>query len=216
MSRCFYLLPVCLLLGLGPTSEARAGEERFDLGAKLNVMAGDGVPTNDVVGYGLVGRWHFSDRFSLGLMVDHSPEFDVERTPELLGIVQDPSLEVIDSKATSTSIKLSLERRWGGERRIEWVLGVIVGIDSIDVEDVPGRDAFGNAFVIRTDAGTEPVAGVLGGARFKIGRRCLLEATLHAEQHFAGWKLEELSSGRRGEQGDYLLTGIQLGLAIRF
>lgn len=204
-------------VGVALLGVASAGaQDRLDLGARFNVLAGDGEPTNDVLGYGLVGRWHLNDLWSVGVGLDHSPEFDVERTPRLLGIEQDPTLEDIDSTATSTGVRAWVERRYARPGRLEWFWGVGAGADSIDVDDVAGRDAAGHDFVIRADAGTELHVGALAGLRFRMGRSWYGEAALRAEQHFADWKLTETITGRTATVDDYLLTGIHFALSRRF
>jgi hypothetical protein len=204
-------------IGVVLLAGASAGaQERFDLGVRFGVLAGDGEPTNDVLGYGLVGRWPLGELWSLGVGLDHSPEFDVERTPRMLGIEQDPTLEVIDSKATSTGLRAWMERRYPRPGRLEWFWGAGAGVDSIDVDDVAGRDAAGGDFLIRTEAGTELHVGALAGLRFRMGRSWYGEAALRAEQHFADWKLTEATTGRTATVDDYLLTGIHFALSRRF
>ncbi len=193
------------------------GAEGFDLGGRSDVLVGDGEPTNDVITYSLFGRWHMNDRWSLELIASHSPEFDVERTPKLLGIEQDPTLEVIDSKAASTTFQVYLERWYGRpERRLEWYWGVGAGLASVDVDDVSGRTDRGRAFTIQTDAGTEPIVGATAGLRFRVGERWGLETSLRAEQHFADWELLDTSTGATASVEDYLLTGIHFGVSYRF
>ena len=82
--------PRLLLLAMAAAEPLplEAEERRFDLGLRANVLTGDGEPTNDVLGYGLVARVPLGEHWSLGLGLDHSPEFDVERTEKILGFEQ--------------------------------------------------------------------------------------------------------------------------------
>lgn len=211
--RAFLLVLAVVFVG-APAASAQTG---FDLGARGNVMLGSGEPTNDVIGWGVFGHWRFSDRWSVGASVDHSSEFDVERTPELVGIEQDPSLETIDSTATSTGVLVWIERRYARPQgRLEWFWGVGAGINSVDVDEVTGRAADGRTFTLTTDAGTEPMLAALAGGRLRLVSQLFLELSVRAEQHFADWTIEDRDSGARGTIDDYLLTGGSLGLAFRF
>lgn len=128
------------LLALVLISSPAFGAEGFDLGLRADALVGDGNPTNDVPTASLFGRWHFNDRWGVELIASHSPKFDVERTPEFLGITQDPNLEVIDSKGTSTTFQVYLERWYGRPgRRLEWYWGVGTGLASVDIDDVSDR-----------------------------------------------------------------------------
>ena len=147
----------------------------------------------------------------------HSPEFDVERTPELLGIVQDPGVPDIDSKASSTGVRVFAERWYGDPgRRVHYFWGIGAGADSIDIDDVSGQTETGENFTIQTDAGTQAVVAALGGIQVRLGQHWALETSLRAEYHFADWQLRETVSGTTGSVSGYLLTGIQAGVVFRF
>ena len=180
-------------------------------------MTGSGEPTNDVPGYGLYGRYRLNDRWAVGFGADLSDEFDVERTAELVGLVQDPSVEDVDSKGSSQGLGAWIERRYGGdERRLQWFWTAGLGFLSVDVDDQSGPLADGGTFDVIVDAGSEIVASVGVGMRVRLGSRFFLEPTLHADQHFADWTLTDRVSGATGTIDDYLLTGVSVGFTVRF
>ena len=205
-----------LMLG-GITPVLAEDDRRWDAGLRLNVLAGSGQPTNDVIGFGIFGRYRLSDRWAVGLGVDISDEFDVERTPELVGLVQDPDAPVVDSKGSSESLSAWVERRYGGDARcVQWYWSAGLGVNSVDVDDQVGPLAGGGTFDVAIDAGTEMVASASVGLRVRLGQRFLFEPALRLDQHFADWDLTDRVSGTTASIDDYTLTGIHLGFAYRF
>jgi len=57
-----------------------------------------------VLGFGVFGRYRLDDRWTVALGVDMSDEFDIERSPELVGLVQDPKAPVVDSTGSSEGL----------------------------------------------------------------------------------------------------------------
>ena len=43
---------------LSLVSASNAQEAKWELGLRGNVMLGDGVPANDMLGYGIIGRYY--------------------------------------------------------------------------------------------------------------------------------------------------------------
>lgn len=206
-----------LLVGVLAAASLVAAAERdprFELGLRANVVGGTGKPSNDILGAGLFGRYRLSDRWALGVGVDHSPEFDVERAPDLVGLV---SPEVIDAVGTSTAVTGWIEqtfRRPNGRWAWYWSAGL--GINAVDVDDVSGPLVGGGSFDITTDAGTELLAvAALGGQR-RFGESWGIEAALRAERHFADWDMLDRRSGATGRIDDYLVRGVHLAVTHRF
>ena len=205
-----------LMLGAVPPVLAE-DDRRWDTGIRLNIIGGSGKPTNDVLGYGVLGRYRLDDRWTLGLGVDISDEFDIERTPELVGLEQDPDAPVIDSTGSSEGLNAWIERRYGGDdRRLQWFWAVGAGVNSVDVDDQAGLLAGGGSFDIAIDAGTEWVASASVGLRVRVGERFLFEPALRLDQHFADWDVTDRVSGATASIDDYLLKGVHLAFAYRF
>jgi hypothetical protein len=200
-------------LAAAPTA---AENGRFALGLRVNVVAADGKPANDIPGAGLFGHYRLSDRWSLGFALDHSPKFDVERPYEFLGLAGDPEAGEIDADGTSTAVSGWIERVYGRpERRTEWFWGVGGGVVAVDVDDVEGPLADGGSYAITEDVGTELVASARAGLRLRF-RRWDAEASLGLDQHFTDWTVRDRVSGRTTSLDDYQVTGIRLGARYRF
>jgi hypothetical protein len=191
-------------------------EDRFDIGARLDLPHADGEPANDIPGYGLFGHYRWDDRWALGFALDVA-EYDFEEPARLLGITQDPAVDVVDAKADGTTLSAWFERTLGEPgSKGHWYWGAGLGLASVDVPDARGPVAGGGTFDIETDAGTEVVVTLLGGRRFRFGDRWALDLTLHLDEHFAEWEVVDRVSGRTGTIDDYFTYGGNLGLAFRF
>jgi len=204
------------LAGIAGGVRAQDGEGPFDLGVGLDVVGANGEPANDILAFGVLGHWRWTERWRVGFAIDHSPEFDVERPYELLGLVGDPLVGEIDASATHTTASGWLERVYPRGGRIEWFWNVGAGVASVDVDDVEGPLIGFGAYDIATDAGTEILAGVGGGLRVALGTSWRLEAALRLDEHFADWELRDRISGRTASVDDYTVRGVTLGLLRRF
>ena len=217
MNTAHRLLAIAPLVAFFFCGSVQAQDSRFEAGLRLNVLVADGEPTNDMPGAGAFGRYRLSDRWRFGFALDHSPEFDVERPYEFIGLVGAASAGEIDAKGTSTSFLAWIERvyeRPGG--RLEWFWGLGAGIATVDVEDVAGPLEGGGTYDITQEVGTELLASASAGLRWRFARRWALEAALRLDQHFTDWALTDRVSGRTGTLDDYLAQGAHFGLAYSF
>jgi len=199
---------------LALAAPSAAEESKLDIGLRFDIGLGNGEPTNDIIGYSLFGHYRVNERWNLGFAADYSPEFDFERTPDLLRLT---TPEVIDAKGTSITISGWIERvyrRPGG--RYEWFWSAGLGFNSVDVEDISGPLEDGGTFDIRTDAGSEFQAMLGVGARRWFGESWGLEAAVHIDQHFADWKVTDRVSGATGTISDYTVNTINLGFLKKF
>lgn len=208
------LLAVGLHLVAAGFASAAEGDPRFDLGLRANIVGGTGRPSNDILGGGLIGHWLLGGRWAVGLGIDHSAKFDVERAPDLVGLT---SPEVIDAVGTSTALTGSIERTFGPpDGRWEGFLSGGVGINAVDIDDVSGPLVDGGVFDISTDAGTELLALAGLGGRWWFGDHWGAEAQVQVQRRFADWELVDRASGATGTIDDYTLRGILLTLLRRF
>ena len=212
------VVSIVLALGIALAAPPAIGQEpRFDLGLRLDVVAADGVPANDIPAVGLFGHRRLSERWWIGLAVDHSPKFDVERPYEFLGLVGDPAAGEIDADATSTRLTGWIERVYARPgRRLEWFWSAGGGVALIDVDAVAGPLDGGGSYDIAQEVKTELLASVGAGLRLGFARRWAFEAALRADRHFTDWTVADRVSGRAASLTDYTVQGIDLGMAYRF
>lgn len=193
---------------------AGADDADYELSARLNLVGATGTPSNDILGYGLIVHRRLTDDWQLGVSIEHSPEFDVERPNELLDI---DSTSETDAVASMTMLTAVAERRYAlgdGNWTGFWNLGV--GVASIDSDNARGDVEGGGRFDIEVDADTETV--LLGGAgfmqRLSENWSARYEATI--ERHFADWTVTDRVTGASDSYGDYTVSGIRLGVNYRF
>ena len=97
-----FWIPALVAATLAVPMPSMAEEGKFDLGVRFDIGLGSGEPANDIIGYGLFGHYKLNERWNVGFAVDYSPEFDFERTPDVLGLA---TPEVFDAKGTSTTCR---------------------------------------------------------------------------------------------------------------
>ncbi|MEX0735130.1 MAG: outer membrane beta-barrel protein [Steroidobacteraceae bacterium] len=189
---------------------------RIAVGARLQTTMANGVPANDMPGYGVYGLYRLNDQWAVGLSVDRT-EFDYEEPARRLGIPLDPAADPIDAKAEATIISASVERSFSApEASREWFLGGAVGVADTDVPDITGPTATGGTFEIHTEVDRELIVSLLGGVRQRFAERWFAEFTLRADQHFAAWEPEDRVSGATARHDDYFAYGFHLGIGYRF
>lgn len=181
-------------------------EEGFEVGGRLDLMLGNGEPSNDVPSYGVFARYAFSDEWKFGILLQHS-DWDFERPAVLLGITQSPAVEDIDSKASQDAVSAWVESVFGrpGNWTAFWQLGA--GAAFIDVPNASGPTSSGGQFNIRIDAPTTPFVFGVAGLRRELGERWRIEGALRLEYLFADYDLTDLVSGQTASIGSYSQYG---------
>lgn len=207
---------VGLMLAIaGFASPLLADEPRWDVGIRANIMGGTGFPTNDVLGAGAFARYRFKPAWAAGFAIDTSSEFDFERPYASVGVVQDPSVTVIDAVGSSVMISGWIERQYTRQRH-EWFWTAGLGINDIDMEPATGPTDDGGTFNISTDAGTQFLVSTGGGYRRALGQHWWIEAALRLEWHEADWRVTDSVSGNTGTVDGHRLLGVGLGFGYRF
>lgn len=207
------LLLLALVLASIPASADE--NDKFELGVHLGTMLGDGVPANDMPGFGIYGLYRLNERWSVGLGVDRT-EFDYEEPARLLGLPLDPDDPPVDPKAEMTIFSALVERSFESSRAgREWFLGAAIGVADTDVPDVTGPTATGT-FDINSEVDREVIMSLRGGVRQQFGERWFATFTLRAEEHFAAWELEDRISGATARHDDYFAYGGFIGIGYRF
>ena len=184
---------------------------------RLNLVGSSGKPTNDILGFGLIGHYQYSKEWYLGVAIDHSPEFDFEKTAQRVGLQQDSNVADIDAIGSHLMISAFAERRYpnsSGDIEYFWSLGA--GINDIDMDDVKGPLEGGGNFDISTETDTELVIVSSIGLQQKINENWSARYAFSLDHHFADWKVKDNISGNTGSIGDYGIYGLRLGLGYQF
>jgi hypothetical protein len=172
-----------------PCCEILAQDDPWEIGARFNAVTAGGEPANDI----------------LGFAVDRA-DYDFERPWKVLGLQQDPAVEVIDAPAGATTLSVWTERehaRAGGRLRWFWSAGL-------------GFGSGGGTFDITTDPGSETVLSGAGGLRLPFAKRWVFDFQLRADGHLADWKVKDRNSAATGSIGGYTGLGGSFVLSRRF
>lgn len=217
MSRQIFAWPLVLVFFLGAPSLADAAEDwRFEVGPRANVLLGSGKPANDVLGFGVTGRYKLNDGWFIGAAID-SYQYDFERPASVVGISQDPAPGVIDADAKFTAISGSIGRLYGEtDRGFDWFWSLGAGFASPSVDDVSGPTDTGGTFDITFDVGNEiHLMGALGTS-YNFSSRWSASFIARVEHHFMDILLTDRVSGNTAKIDSQTATGASLGFNYRF
>lgn len=177
------LLSAVLALSIQPVAVADEAA-RFEIGLRGNVLLGDGVPANDVLGLGVIARYRLNNGWFVGAGID-AYEYDFEHPAKLVGLRQDPDLSDIDADASSTVLSASFGRLYNAtDDGFDWFWSLGLGFASPSVDDVAGPTDTGGMFDITFDVGSEVhLMGTLGSS-YNFSSKWSASFAARLEHHF--------------------------------
>ena len=141
-SQCLAIFLLLFIL----TPAAHSDETRYEIGLRANVLLGDGVPANDILGLGVVGRYRLKDGWFIGAGLDLY-DYDFERPWRVVGLEQDPNVDTIDASADNTVLSGSIGRLYNEtDHGFDWFWTLGIGLASPNVDDVAGPTDVGGTF----------------------------------------------------------------------
>ena len=193
-----------------------AEEAEFEVGVRANVLLGDGVPANDILGLGVIGRYRLSDGWFVGLGLDRY-EFDFERPWRVVGIEQDPATDVIDAPADSTVFSGSLGRLYNEtDHGFDWFWTLGLGYSLPNVDDVSGPTDTGGTFDLTFDVGNEFHLMASLGSSYNFSSSWSATFAARLEHHFMDVLITDQVSGSTAKVDSQTPVGIYLSLNYRF
>jgi len=208
----YYLITSLILLA----PVAQADEPRNEFGLRANVLLGDGVPANDILGVGLIGRRYLDNGWFAGATLD-TYAYDFERPARVLGIAQDPNVDVIDADATSTVVGGFVGREYGDANtgfRWFWSLGAGLGMPNVD--DVSGPVDGGGTFDLDFNVGNEiQLMGTIGTSWY-FSSKWSASFTARVEHHFMDIRITDRISAAETKIDSQSPVGAYLSLNYRF
>ena len=198
------------------SSVTSAQESKVDIGLRANVLLGDGVPANDILGAGVIGRYRLNNGWFIGAGID-GYKYDFERPASVLGISQDPNEDVIDAKADSTVLFGSFGRLYNEtDRGFDWFWSLGAGFSSPSVEDVSGPTDTGGTFDLTFDVGNEiHLMGTLGTS-YNFSKSWSTSFAARVEHHFMDVLVTDLVTGATAKIDSQSPVGAYLSLNYRF
>jgi hypothetical protein len=198
----------------GQDYEADTGN--FELGLRANVLLGDGVPANDILGVGVMGRYHLSNGWFAGVTLD-AYEYDYEHAARMVGIEQDPDAKEIDAAASNTVLGGFIGRLYGKtDKGFDWFWSAGAGLGFADIDDLSGTSSTGEPFTISYDAGNEiHLMGTLGTS-YHFSPSWSASFAARVEHHFMDVKITDVVSGATGTLDSQSPLGAYLSLDYQF
>ncbi|MBT8080625.1 MAG: hypothetical protein KJO31_18740 [Gammaproteobacteria bacterium] len=188
----------------------------FELGVRGNVLLGSGKPANDILGFGVIGRYMLSGGWFVGAAID-SYTYDFERPARILGIAQDPALSAIDANADSAVFSGSFGRLYNEtDRGFDWFWSVGLGFATPNVDDVSGpTDSVGN-FDITFDVGNEiHMMGAIGTS-YNFSESWSASFTARLEHQFMDILITDRVTGNTSKIDSQSIHGASFSLNYRF
>ena len=205
------ILAIVLVSGI-----SYAQDSKMDIGLRANVLLGDGIPNNDVLGLGVIGRYRLNNGWFVGAGIDMY-EYDFERPASVLGIKQDPNADVIDATTESTVLFGSFGRLYNEtDHGFDWFWSLGLGFASPSVEDISGPTDTGGTFDLTFDVGNEiHLMGTLGTS-YNFSKRWSTSFAARVEHHFMDVLITDRVTGTTAKIDAETYTGAYLSLNYRF
>lgn len=217
MDRKYLVTFLCGLLALSsPLVVAQEIDPKFEIGLRGNVLLGDGVPANDILGYGIIGRYRSNNGWLIGAAID-AYEYDFEHPTKIVGLRQDPAVDVIDALADSTVLSGFIGRLHNEtDHGFDWFWTLGIGFASPSVDDVSGPTDTGGTFDMTFDVGNEiHLMGTLGTSyNFADSWSATFAARL--EHHFMDVLITERVTGNTAKIDSQSPMGAFISLNYKF
>jgi hypothetical protein len=205
-----------LLALISLVSTAHCEEPQYEISLRGNVLLGDGVPANDMLGFGAIGRRHLSDGWFAGMSLD-TYDYDFERPSLIVGIPQDPAVKTIDASASNTVVGGFLGRQYGNrDRGFDWFWTAGLGIGFPDVSDISGPTDTGGTFDLTFDASTEIHLLTTLGTSYHFTPAWAVSLALRLEHHFMDITVTDRVTGATGNVDSQSPHGAYLSVDYSF
>lgn len=198
------------------TCTGYAEDLKFEVGLRGNVLLGDGVPNNDVLGYGVIARYRLNDGWFIGAGID-AYAYDFERPWRVVGLEQDPNIGTIDASTTNTVFNGAFGRLYNEtDQGLDWFWTLGVGYSSPTVDDVSGPTDTGGTFDMTFDVGSEIHLMATLGSSYNFSSNWSASFAARIEHHFMDVLVTDRVSGNSEKIDSQSPLGAYLSLNYRF
>lgn len=195
---------------------ALAEDGPFDFEVRGSILLGDGVPSNDMLGAGIAGRYELEDGWFVSAAIE-AYDFDFERPIEVVGLRQDPVVKAIDGNTSSTVLSAALGRNYHFDsEKFDWFWELGLGAGFPDVTGVTGPLSTGGDYTVVTDAGTELHLLSKLGVSYYFASNWSLNFVARLEHHFIDYKVTETETGATGSISSQTPAGTHLAIRYSF
>ncbi len=202
---------LCLL---APT--VYSDDTHYEIGLRANVLLGDGVPANDIMGAGVIGRYRLQGGWFIDAGIDLY-DYDFERPWRVVGVEQDPNVDTIDAAADNTVLSGSIGRFFKEtDHGLDWYWTFGIGFASPNVDDVAGPTDTGGAFDLTFDVGNEIHLMATLGTSYKFSESWSASFAARVEHHFMDVLITDRISGNTAKVDSQSPLGAYISLNYRF
>jgi hypothetical protein len=203
-----------VLFLLVPT--AQSDETRYEIGLRANVLLGDGVPANDILGLGVIGRYRLTDGWFIGAGLDLY-DYDFERPWRVVGLEQDPNADIIDASADNTVFSGSFGRLYNETNHgFDWFWTLGLGFAFPSVDDIAGPTDTGGTFDLIFDVGNEIHLMATLGSSYNFSESWSASFAARVEHHFMDVLITDRVSGNTAKVDSQSPVGAFFSLNYRF
>ena len=181
-----------------------------------NVLLGDGLPANDILGVGVIGRYYLDNGWFTGATLD-AYEYDFEHAARVAGIVQDPNEKEIDALASSTVVSAFVGRMYGESNNgFDWFWQAGLGVGFPEVDNFNGSIDGGGTFALTYDAKTEIHVMSSLGTSYRFSPTWSATFAARLEHHFMDVTSTDTVSGATTSIDSQSPIGAYLSIDFRF
>lgn len=202
---------VCASL-LATSNRTFAGDEIYSIGFRGNVMAEDGEPANDLLGFGVYGKYRLEDGWAIGVGVDLYI-YDFENPSEFIGL---QGTEIIDAEATNTQVNIWGEKSYQWGDATKWYWGAGFGVAIVSIDPASGDLISGGTYDITTNTSSELVTMAMLGMTWRFGQYIETDVSASVEHHSGKWEVTDKVSGITKTLDGYTPIGLRLGVNYYF
>lgn len=210
--RSLLLLMLCLIY----SAHSRADTSKYEVGLRANLLLGNGTPANDMIGFGIAGRYYLAEGWFIGAALE-TYDFDFERPIEVVDLEQDRNVDVIDASVSTTVVSAALGKQYGADNAgFDWFWSIGIGAGFPDVDSVSGPLSTGGTFELDTTSSTEfHLMGQLGTS-YHFSTHWSVNFTARAEYHFIDYEVTDRETGATGSIDSQTPLGLHFGSSYRF
>lgn len=217
MTKNVRVATIAVLLAISCSATlAQEAPGKFDIGLRGSVLLGDGVPANDILGFGVIARYRLNKGWFLGAGIDRY-EYDFEHPAKLVGLVQDPNESDIDAAADSTVINFLAGKLYNEtDHGFDWFWSAGIGFTTPNVDDVSGPTDTGGMFDITFDVGSEiHVMGTIGTS-YNFSSSWSTSFSARIEHHFMDILVTDRVTGNTAQIDSQTPIGAYISLNYKF
>lgn len=201
-----------VLLTLLPAASSCAEGSHVEIGARASAMHISQSVADEMVGVGLLWRYHVRDDWFVVFSLD-SYKYEID---DPLGLIGNPQSGVglpVRNAVFTTALGKNQQL---GETRFDWFWHAGIGVGFASVSSKSGVDNSGEPYDLHTDAGTEIHMSAALGAAYHLSSRWTLVGASRVEHHFVDLQIDERESDTLYTVESLTPIGVFLSMNYRF